>query len=213
MSNEVTQDEISNQNRIAWEAQSYQAWIAAYGTPDEAARKLVRAPAHKLRRILPYLEYPKGQKIANPLGSHGRIAVALALLGADVTVFDISGPNKRYATELAESANVEIEYLVGDFLILDDQQHEQFDWVVMELGVLHYFSDLDKFVQVLKNLLKPNGKVILNELHPLLKKAIEVGEDGVTLVGDYFSKDLEQANTPYDIHLIDQIITQCLIRR
>lgn len=40
-------------------------------------------------------------KIANPCGSNGRIAVPLALLGADVTIFDISEENKRYALELA----------------------------------------------------------------------------------------------------------------
>lgn len=85
----MDQEEITNQNRTAWESQSYEAWVAAYGAPSLAAAELVRDPNHKLRRILPYLNSPRGEKITNPLGSHGRVAVSLALLGAEVTVFDI----------------------------------------------------------------------------------------------------------------------------
>jgi len=133
----MDQEEITNANRTAWEFQSYEAWVSAYGTPNLAAAELVRDPSLKLRRIMPYLNSPKGEKIANPLGSHGRVAVSLALLGAEVTVFDISATNKRYAVELAESAGVSIEYKVGDFINLADQQYDQFDRVVIELGVVH----------------------------------------------------------------------------
>ena len=145
----MDQAEIAIQNRTAWESQSYEAWVSAYGTPALAAAELVRDPKHTLRRILPYLKNPENEKIANPLGSHGRVAVSLALLGADVTVFDISATNRRYAVELAASAGVRIQYELGDFIQTSKQQSDQFDQVIMELGVLHYFSDLNSFVQAL----------------------------------------------------------------
>lgn len=206
-------EEISNKNQTAWEYQSYEAWVSAYGTPILAAADLVRDPNHRLRRILPYLDSLKGENIANPLGSHGRVAVSLALLGAKVTVFDISATNKRYAVELAESAGVRIEYKAGDFLKLAERQDDQFDQVVMELGVVHYFSNLNKFVRALAIILKPKGTVILNEFHPLLKKAINVDEKGVTLAGDYFSCDLETAEIPFEVFLQDQVLPTCLVRR
>lgn len=35
-------EQITNQNRTAWEFQSYEAWVSAYGTPILAAAELVR---------------------------------------------------------------------------------------------------------------------------------------------------------------------------
>ena len=206
-------EQITTKNRIAWEAQSYQAWVYAYGAPEQAALTLLRDPTRKLKKILPHLPNPKGERIANPLGSHGRIAVSLALLGASVSVFDISATNKRYAIELAQAAKVDLDYVVGDFLQTPSRYDRQFDRVVMELGVLHYFSHLDSFVSRTFRLLKPGGTVILNDFHPLLKKAIIVSDNGVELIGDYFSTDVERANTPYEIFLKDQAIPECLIRR
>lgn len=206
-------EEITKQNRIAWESQSYDAWVSAYGTPTLAAAELIGDPKRKLRRLLPYLSGTTGQKIANPLGSHGRIAVALALLGADVTVYDISTTNQRYAVELAKSAGVNINYEVGDFIELAKQQCEQFDQVVMELGVVHYFSDLSIFTRAIRHLLKPKGRVVLNEFHPLLKKSVNFTEKGITLVGDYFSTSLETADTPFGVFLGDQTLPACLVRR
>ena len=51
-------------------------------------------------------------RVANICGSCGKIAVPLAILGAEVTVFDISEDNKRYALEVAEAANVTIHFEV-----------------------------------------------------------------------------------------------------
>ncbi len=86
---------------------------------------------------LPYIQSPKGKRIINLLGSKGNKAVALALLGADVTVVDISASNAKYANELAEAADVSIEYVVSD--VLHVQLSQSFDIVLLELGVLHYF--------------------------------------------------------------------------
>ncbi len=206
-------EDVTHQNQIAWESQSYEAWVSAYGTPDSAAAELVRDPRRKLRRILPYLTRLKGQKISNPLGSHGRVAVSLALLGAEVTVFDISATNKRYAVELAQAAGVNIEYRVGDFLKLAEVQDEQFDQIVMELGVVHYFRNLNGFVCALAAILKSKGTVILNEFHPLFKKAISIDEEGITLSGDYFATDMEIAEVPFKAILKDQVLPTCIVRR
>lgn len=89
---------------------------------------------------LPYIQSPKGKHIINLLGSKGNKAVALALLGSDVTVVDISASNAKYANELAAAADVSIHYIVSD--VLDVNLSKSFDIVLLELGVLHYFLDL-----------------------------------------------------------------------
>jgi len=208
----MNQDEIAKQNGAAWGAHSYEAWIQAYGTPEEAAAILRGDPQRKLRRILPHLENPANLKIANPLGSHGRIATALAILGADVTVFDISASNQQYALELAASAGVQIHYELGDFIPLANKSQNEFDVVVMELGVVHYFSDLNNFIAALSTLLQANGYVVLNEFHPIVNKAIDMVDGDVVLVGNYFSDNIKQADTPYSVFIEGKSVPLCAIR-
>lgn len=66
--------------------------------------QLQQDPAHTLRYWLKYTGDPSGLKVLNLLGSHGRKAICFSLLGADVTVVDISEENRLYACEVAEAA-------------------------------------------------------------------------------------------------------------
>ena len=208
-------DAIAEQNRRAWEAQAYGSWVKAYGTPAEQARKLSADPAHKLRRFLPYLGDVKGRRVANPLGSNGRLAVALALLGAEVTVFDLSEPNRRYALELAEAANVRLGYRVGDFGALElSDDIEKFDAVAIDHGVLHYFTDLEAVVARLHLLLRPGGRLVVNEFHPLLKKAVRLEDGRPELTGDYFRGVVETAPVAYAAFADEpDALPHCLVRR
>lgn len=131
-------------------------------------------------------------KVANLCGSNGRKAVPLALLGANVTVFDISEENKRYALQLAESAGATIEYIVTDIYDIELQVYsEQFDMLYLEGGILHYFDDLSKFMKILYTLLKPDGKLILSDFHPLRKCITSNGEI------NYFDTDLRSGDVAY----------------
>ena len=88
--------------------------MSLYGL--DKAKEDVENPRKMLRRYADYFDEFEGIKIANICGSCGKKAIPLALLGADVTVFDISEGNKKYAMEVAEEANVDITYEVGDVL-------------------------------------------------------------------------------------------------
>lgn len=208
-------DTIAEQNRRAWEAQAYESWVKAYGTPAEQARTLAADPAHKLRRFLPYLGNVRGKRVANPLGSNGRLAVALALLGAEVTVFDLSEPNRRYALELARAAGVGLEYRVGDFGTVDlSDDAGSFDAVAIDHGVLHYFTDLGVFIAKLRLLLKPGGRLVVNEFHPLLKKAVRLENGRPELAGDYFRSAVEPAPVAYAAFAEEPAaLPHCLVRR
>lgn len=199
-------------NRAAWDVAAYEAWTKRYGTPELAAARIVADPQHVLRRIEPELGNPNGLMIANPLGSHGRVAVALALRGAAVTMFDIGTSNARYARELAAAASVDLRYVVGDVLAAPAEFDGRFDAACMELGIVHYFGSIDDFVAVLRRLLKPGGKVVLAEFHPLAKKAFVLDESGVRLEGDYFADGIEAAPTPYGAFL-DRDVQPCTVRR
>ena len=123
-----------------------------------------------MRRYAGYFDQYQGIKVANICGSCGKKAVPLALLGADVTVFDISEANRKYAMEVAEAAHVRIGYEVCDILEIDREKYgNTFDVVFMEGGILHYFHDPDEFMWMMNSLLKAGGKMICSDFHPFTK--------------------------------------------
>ena len=83
-----------------------EALVKMYGTPADFAEKILADPEGHLWRTIDFLGDVKGKRIINLLGSNGRKAVPLALLGAGVTIVDISEPNRQYAVALAECAGL-----------------------------------------------------------------------------------------------------------
>lgn len=164
------QEELARANKAAWETKAYQAWVQTYGTPNELAEELKIKNKHHLRYWLKYMGDPMGKRVLNLLGSNGRKAISLALLGADVAVVDISEDNRLYATQVAQAAGVELTYICSDVLkIPDEETLGEFDFVLMEFGVLHYFTDLSAIFSVVRRRLKWNGRLILTDFHPFAR--------------------------------------------
>lgn len=110
---------------------------------------------------------------------------------------------------------MKLDYVVGDFLALNSQVYRgSFDSLVLELGIVHYFVELEAFVSKLHALLEKNGRLVLNEFHPLLKKALRVTEGQVELKGDYFFSDVEAAPVAYAALIPEaSVLPGCLVRR
>lgn len=187
--------EQSKKNKKAWEYRAYEYWNNQ-GIPAEKAMYLKSDPIARLRYHQKYFQNIKGLKIANPCGSNGRIAVPLALLGAEVTIFDISEENKRYALELSECAGVNIQYIVGDFYDVDMNLYsDYFDIIYAEGGILHYFSDIDLFTNNLCKITKKNGKLILSDFHPFRK--INQNSNASQTCGNYFDSNVHKGDVAY----------------
>ncbi|WP_242850070.1 class I SAM-dependent methyltransferase [Clostridium polynesiense] len=152
----------------------------------------------------------EGKRIMNLMGSNGIKAVALALLGAEVTVVDFSEENKRYALELAKEAEVKIEYLLSDLLKLTDEKlWGSFDIVFAEMGILHYFSDLKPFMSMAYKLLKKDGVFVIRDFHPVSTKLISSRGSTAKIRkhkvdGDYFDKSLKEKLVSYSKYLNNQ---------
>jgi ubiquinone/menaquinone biosynthesis C-methylase UbiE len=189
-------NEQSIKNKNAWEYRAYEYWLKTEGLPEECAKIIMENPMARLKQHGKYFCNINGLKIANPCGSSGRRAVALAVLGADVTVFDISEENKKYALELANYSYVKLDYIVGDLYDIDMSVYgNYFDMLYLEGGILHYFHDIDKFMETLFLMLKPNGKIILNDFHPFRKvMPINFFKSSVE---DYFETNIHNGNVAY----------------
>jgi len=190
-----------------WNEDTYSAWTSRFGTPLEAADKLRKDPDNKLYPLSGYMGEVSGKRIMNLMGSNGMKAVALALLGAEVTVADFSEANARYAAELAEAAGVPLNYIVSDILKLPQEKlNGRYDIVFAEQGIVHYFTDLGPFMEVAYGLLAPGGTFVLRDFHPVTTKLItskgstaKVRKHKVT--GDYFDTALEEKIISYSKYL------------
>jgi 2-polyprenyl-3-methyl-5-hydroxy-6-metoxy-1,4-benzoquinol methylase len=197
------QKEISTTNQEAWNQGPYDAWTSRYGTPAKAASRIALNPAARLSTLHSWIGDIQGKKVVNLLGSHGSKAVAMALLGAQVTVVDIASENARYAKELAQAAGVELNYIVTDVLELrEDQLTADYQVVLMEFGILHYFIDLLPLMTIVYKLLGPGGRLVLQDFHPFTTKLIS--SRGTTQAirkhkvdGDYFDTSIEEVEVPY----------------
>ncbi|MCH4827516.1 class I SAM-dependent methyltransferase [Planococcus halocryophilus] len=187
-------NEQSGINKSAWEYRAYEFWNKRDGSPKNKAKEILGNPKESLKKHQKYFDEIDGMTVANICGSNGRKAVPLSLLGAEVTVFDISEENKRYALELADCANTVIDYIVGDVYDIDvNKYRNRFDIIYLEGGVLHYFNDIDKLMGILFSILKNGGRMILSDYHPV-KRCISAD---LKYIPNYFDKELQKENISY----------------
>ncbi len=187
-------NEQSSINKKAWEYRAYEFWVNRDGLPQEKAAHILKDPKASLKKHLQHFGQIEGRTIANLCGSNGRKAVPLSLLGANVTVFDLSEENKRYALELANYANASIDYIVGDLYDIDlNTYSNHFDILYLEGGILHYFDDIHKLMTILFSLLKMDGKMILSDFHPI-GRCIDSNSN---YIPNYFNENLHSGDVPY----------------
>lgn len=203
------------QNKRAWEYDAYAFWVRQMGAPAEAARRILSDPVRALRRYAGCFDTIEGIRVANICGSCGKKAVPLAALGAAVSVFDISEDNRRYALELAQAAGVQLDYQVCDVMEINLERYGGcFDAVFMEGGVLHYFHDIGQFMGMMHSLLKPGGKLICSDFHPLTKIMDALGLQQPAM--SYFSADVfegEMAHARFYPEEIRRQFPKCSYRK
>lgn len=205
----------SQQNKKAWEYNAYEFWITHNGTPEESAKKALENPKKFLKRHAAYFDGYENITIANICGSCGKKAIPMVILGANVTIFDISEDNRRYALETSAAAQIPLNYEVCDILQIDlDKYAHTFDVVFMEGGVLHYFHDLNEFMRIMRALLKPAGRLICSDFHPFTKIVDALNLQTPTM--SYFSTNVyegEMAHARFFPPEIREQMPKCLYRK
>ena len=99
----------------------------------------------------------------------GMDSVSLARLGARVTGVDFSPVAVARAAELAERCRVEVEYVEGDSTDLPGSLSGRFDLAYATIGVLCWIADLDAWMTSVGSTLRPGGRLVLVDLHPLFQ--------------------------------------------
>jgi SAM-dependent methyltransferase len=113
-----------------------------------------------------------GLDVAHVQSHIGIDTIHLARMGARVTAFDFSPMALQRLRELAARCDVEVATVVADSQELTDPSrrayHGRFDVVYATVGVISWIADLDAWMRGAAALLRPGGRLVLLELHPLL---------------------------------------------
>lgn len=98
----------------------------------------------------------------------GQDTLSLARMGAEVLGVDLSDEAISVARKLNEELRLNARFLQCNVLELKEHLEEQFDVIFTSYGVLGWLPDLNAWAEVVQHFLKPNGKLVLVEFHPVL---------------------------------------------
>jgi SAM-dependent methyltransferase len=133
------------------------------------------------RRLLGQIE---GRRILELGTGTGRMAVALAAQGAKVISVDPSFERVTDARDVAEAADVRVEYHHGDFADLAFVRGDQIDLAVAVYS-LASVDDLGRVFRQVNRVLRSEASFVLSLPHPLSLMA-EAADGGPRLTRTYF---------------------------
>lgn len=109
-----------------------------------------------------------GKNILHLQCHFGQDSISLARLGAAVTGVDLSDNAITIAIDLAKKTNAAATFICCDIYDLPKQLDKKFDIVFTSYGTIGWFPDLDKWAAIISSSLKPGGKFIFAEFHPVV---------------------------------------------
>ncbi|MBD3219257.1 MAG: methyltransferase domain-containing protein [candidate division Zixibacteria bacterium] len=111
----------------------------------------------------------EGKSVAQLCCNNGRECISLRNLGSGpITGFDISDEAIAEARKLNEIAGSDCEFVRTDVFEIDKKHYGKYDIVFITVGALSWLPDLERFFKVVYNLLKPDGYLLIYEMHPFL---------------------------------------------
>jgi len=110
----------------------------------------------------------KGKKILHLQCHFGQDTISLSRLGANVTGIDLSDKAIESAIELSKKTNTNTTFICSNIYDLPKVLEEQFDIIFTSYGTIGWLPDLDKWASIISKYLKPNGKFIFVEFHPVI---------------------------------------------
>lgn len=111
----------------------------------------------------------EGKSIAHLQCHFGQDSLSLSRLGAHVTGFDFSESAIEQAQQLAKQLQLDTQFMCTSiYAIPKHVAAEQFDIVFTSYGTIGWLPDLSEWAAVIRHLLKPSGKLIMVDFHPVV---------------------------------------------
>jgi SAM-dependent methyltransferase len=109
-----------------------------------------------------------GKSILHLQCHFGQDSISLSRLGANVTGVDLSDKAIESAKEIAKKTNSNAKFICCDIYDLPKNLDQQFDIVFTSYGTIGWLPDLDKWAKIVSSYLKPNGRFVMVEFHPVV---------------------------------------------
>lgn len=105
-----------------------------------------------------------GQKVLDIGGGPGRYTLYLAKKGCDVTLFDLSPENTKFAASQANEQGLSIKTITGDACEADKLTQEKYDHILLMGPMYHLLEESQraKAVNAALTLLKPGGIIYIS---------------------------------------------------
>lgn len=143
----------------------------------------------------------EGAKVVQIGCNNGREVLSLCAIGAASGLgIDQSAAFLSQAIELNAIAGHNATFLEADIYALPPDTPRDFDLVLITIGVLNWMPDLPGFFQSVAGLLRPGGRLVIYETHPVLEMFTPDAVDPYTPDTSYFRAEpfIETAAITYD---------------
>jgi SAM-dependent methyltransferase len=141
-------------------------------SPDYALSRFREDPSFisdVVRFDVPRLGDIRGKRGVHLQCHIGTDTVSLARLGARMTGLDFSQPAVDVARTLARDLGQDTDFVHSDVYDAPDVlERNGFDFVFTGIGALCWLPDVDRWAQVVTDLLDDGGRLFLREGHPVL---------------------------------------------
>lgn len=110
----------------------------------------------------------RGKSVLHLQCHFGQDSISLGRLGAKVMGVDLSDKAIEQAKLLAAQTSVDASFICCDLYDLPSYLDEQFDRVFTSYGTIGWLPDLDRWANLISRFLKPDGKLVFVEFHPVV---------------------------------------------
>lgn len=155
-------------NRANWDDRA----AAHAASPDYAVSELIDG-TRELSGVVAFdkalLGDIRGLKTLHLQCHIGTDTLSLHRLGAQVTGLDLSLASLAQAREIATRAGAAIDYVEADVYSAPEAlDGRTFDLVYTGIGALCWLPSIDRWADVVSQLLRPGGRLFIREGHPML---------------------------------------------
>ena len=121
----------------------------------------------------------KGKTIGQFCCNNGRELLSLVKCGnAEKGIgFDIAENQVAFANRKAKELDLNCEFVAVNIYDIGQAYEALFDVVIITIGALCWFKDLQRFFEVVSKCMKPGAVIIINEQHPCTNMIASEGEE------------------------------------
>ena len=121
----------------------------------------------------------EGKVVGQFCCNNGRELLSLVKSGkaAKGVGFDIAENQVAFASEKAKELQLPCVFEAVNIYDIGDGYREQFDVVLITIGALCWFDDLNRFFAVVAKCMKPGAAIVINEEHPFKNMLAAEGEE------------------------------------